>query len=274
MQEGSIYMYSTGKYKNKIYYELIKEEEPRELLLLVHPLGMSHNVWGNINSYFKNDYDILKIDLPGHGNSPDALMQDTWSISLLAIVIMDLVQSLGYQQTHYIGTSIGGAIGQELLLSSPAFLLSMMITNTDSKIGEESAWKLRAHNVREAGLSIVAKDIVPRWFAPAYLQKNPEQVMDWEKALKNTGNEGYAQLCEALASWSSVDRLKDRKDTVPILCVAGSKDPAMPLENMKRLANLIGDNPLKIMPVGHVPSVEAPDEFNQLLKNWLESIKK
>lgn len=267
-------MCSIGKYKNKIYYEHIKGEGSRELLLLVHPLGMSRNVWEDVISFFKDDYDILRVDLPGHGKSPDALVQDTWSISLLAIVIMDLVQSLGYQRTHYIGTSIGGAIGQELLLSSPAFLLSMMVTNTDSKIGEESAWKLRADNVREAGLSKIAKDIVPRWFASAYLQKNPEQVMEWKKALKNTGNEGYAQLCDALASWSSVDRLKSRKDTVPILCVAGSKDPAMPLENMERLANLIGDNPLKVMPIGHVPSVEAPDEFNQLLKNWLESIKK
>lgn len=53
----------------------------------------------------------------------------------------------------------------------------------------------------------------------------------------------------------------------------GSEDPAMPLENMQKLAGLVGGQDLKVMSVGHVPSVEAPDEFNQVLRAWFGNVK-
>lgn len=262
-------MYQNQLFQGKIYYEHISADSARDLLLLVHPLGMNRDVWQDVVSFFKAQYDILIIDLPGHGHSPNPHRDEAWDIPLLANMLQDLVKSLGYEKVHYVGTSIGGAIGQELLITAPEFIQSAVVTNTHSQIGEKNAWDLRAENVRTIGLSVMAKEIVPRWFGPNYFKEAPLSIAKWQEALESLGNEGYAQLCEALGNWSATDRLSSREKAIPVLCIAGSNDPAMPLENMQKLAQLMGNEELEVMTIGHVPSVEAPDSFNQILSAWL-----
>lgn len=256
-------------YEEQIYYELITEDTNQELLVLVHPLGISRKVWDTVIAQFKDQYDLLVIDLPGHGKSQAVAPGQQWSIPQLASVIITLITSLGYKKTHYVGTSIGGAIGQEILLSYPKFLSSLLITNTHSQIGSQEFWGSRAKDVREKGLRAMASGIVPRWFAQQYIQEQSKAMSQWQLELEESDVEGYAVLCEALGEWSVTDRLSMRDQSIPVLCVAGAEDPAMPLENMKELAQSIGKEPLVVMPIGHVPSLEAPDQFNQLLGEWL-----
>lgn len=259
-------------YNEKFYFEFIRKEISQELLIFVHPLGMSHKVWDSAIAYFKEKYDLLLIDLPGHGNSKEVSTGNNWTISQLASDIKALANSYGYQKAHYIGTSIGGAIGQEILLSTPDFLQSLVVTNTHHKIGTYEFWNARATDIRNKGLEEMAAGIVPRWFAPQYINTHPEVVSTWQRLLEKSDNEGYALLCEALGDWQATDRLAERDRSIPVLCIAGKDDPAMPLENMQELAKCMGSEPLAVMEIGHVPSVEAPEAFNQLLNDWLTRI--
>lgn len=258
-------------YNNQIHYELFSKDSKKELIVLVHPLGMNRNVWEDSIKALESQYDVLVLDLPGHGRSP-AVTEETWTISSLAEMIRELVFSLGYSKVHYVGTSIGGAIGQELLLSKPEFLQSLMVTNTSHQIGTKESWTARANDVRNYGIKKMAAGIVPRWFAPEYISDNKAKVEEWQNALANSDNEGYAVLCEALGGWSATARLESYESQVPVLAVAGGKDPAMPLENMQSLATLL-KSPLEILELGHVPSVEDPKAFNTLLLSWLEKVK-
>ena len=261
-------MYQRELFQGQIYYEFFSQDPNQELVVLVHPLGMNGEVWSETISALEDHYAILVLDLPGHGKSAVVKKDMVWEISDLAKMIQALAASLGYQKAHYVGTSIGGAIGQELLLSSPTFLQSLMVTNTSHQIGSKESWDQRAADVRSQGLQHMASVIVPRWFANEYLINSKNAVAHWEKGLAESDNEGYATLCEALGNWSATERLLETKNDVPILAVAGREDPAMPLENMQQLATLLHAS-LEVMDLGHVPSVEDPKGFNQLLLDWL-----
>ncbi|WP_157953513.1 alpha/beta fold hydrolase [Ignatzschineria cameli] len=261
------------RYNDKINYLYVAGETPRDLILLVHPLGMNRHVWNEVIAHFETEYDLLALDLPGHGDSPAPSEEEQWRIEALAEMVLRLVDQLGYQRFHYVGTSIGGAIGQEILLLAPERLKSLMITNSSHKIGETSAWESRAADVRQIGLAEMAPTIVPRWFASDYLESAIEEIEDWKRSLAATSNEGYAQLCEALGAWSATDRLPNRDQSVPVLCLAGSEDKAMALPNMEQLADLMGERELEILAVGHVPSVEASAQFNQILSEWLAAAR-
>lgn len=261
-------MNQCGLFNGKIHYEFYSKEGVRDLVVFVHPLGMNRDVWQKSVDALEDQYAVLVIDLPGHGKSSTVNNNETWSISSLAQMIQELIVTLGYDKMHYVGTSIGGAIGQELLLSSPALLQSAMVTNTSHQIGTVASWAARAQNVRQQGLESMAAGIVPRWFGSHYLSENMADVAQWQQNLEKTDDEGYAVLCEALGDWSATDRLSGRNMSIPALAVAGSEDPAMPLENMQQLASLM-QVPLEVLPIGHVPSVEDPEGFNQLLLQWL-----
>lgn len=264
-------MNQDGLFEKKISYQLYSQKDGQELVILVHPLGMHRAVWEKTIMALCDDYAVLVLDLPGHGSSSAVNVGEDWSINALAKMIQDLTFSLGYQHAHYVGTSIGGAIGQELLLSSPDFLQSLVVTNTSHQIGTQESWQVRADSIRLQGLRKMAANIVPRWFSTKYYKENPSNVALWQQQLEACDNEGYAVLCEALGHWNATDRLPERSLAIPVLAVAGSQDPAMPLTNMQELAGLMSA-PLEVMAVGHVPSVEAPERFNQLLIKWLDEI--
>lgn len=261
--------YQEQRYNEKINYLYVSGESPRDLIVFVHPLGMNRHVWDETIAAFESQYDLLAIDLPGHGNSPAPSEDEQWRIESLAEMVLGLVDQLGYPRFHYVGTSIGGAIGQEILLLVPERVKSLMITNSSHKIGETAAWESRAADVRQIGLAKMAATIVPRWFADDYLETATSEIENWQRSLAATSNEGYAQLCEALGAWSATDRLPSRDSSIPVLSLAGSEDKAMALSNMEQLADLMGDRALKVLAVGHVPSVEAPEAFNQILAEWL-----
>lgn len=263
-----------GRYTFKgeaIAYEF-QPKAGAELLILIHPLGMNRTVWGETFTYFGEKYAVLAIDLPGHGESPAATGALVWSIPLLAEMVQALAGELGFEKAHYVGTSIGGAIGQELALTAPQFLLSGMFTNTASQIGTEESWGARAKDVRSRGLKAMAREIVPRWFGPEYL-KDSAAITAWENALAEMDNESYALLCEALGSWGATERFEAEIPSIPVVALAGELDPAMPLENMEALAQLIApERELIVLPIGHVPSEEAPEQFNNALQEWLNFV--
>lgn len=256
-------------YKQAIFYEFVSKNSTDELVVLVHPLGMNRKVWDATVSTLSENYSVLTLDLPGHGESRNESQAAPYTIIQLATLVKDLAQSLGYVRFHYVGTSIGGAIGQELLLSYPECLRSLLVTNTSHQIGTTEAWNLRADNVRATGLQTMAGDIVVRWFANQYLKNNGTDVQEWQSSLATVGDEQYALLCEALGSWSATERLKNYAGELPVMCLAGEEDPAMPLANMQSLADLFNVS-LTTMKLGHVPSVEAPKAFSALLLDWLQ----
>lgn len=235
------------------------------LLVLVHPLGMNRSVWAALLPALSQQFQVLTVDLPGHGESAASVSRHL-RIEDLAAMVLALVADVGSSSFHYVGTSIGGAIGQALLQSVPERLLSLTLTNTAPKIGTKEAWLSRAAAVREQGLAPMAKDLVPRWFAPVFIQQQAAMVADWVAALAAVDDDSYAQLCEALAYFDGSSAWANEL-AMPVVLIAGQDDAAMPLANMQAMAAVQPKAKLVILPVGHVPSVENPAAFLTALMN-------
>ncbi len=233
------------------------------LLVLVHPLGMNRGVWAAMVPALSQRFQVLTLDLPGHGDS-SACVGKSLRVADLANMVLALVDDLGQAAFHYVGTSIGGAIGQALLQIAPERLLSTTLTNTAPKIGTKEAWLSRAAAVRVQGLANMAKDLVPRWFAAVFLQAQADVVADWVQRLAQMDDESYAQLCEALAYFEGSQAWAQYVDQ-PVMLMAGQDDAAMPLATMQAMAAAQPWAKLMVLPAGHVPSVEHPQAFLQAL---------
>src|SRR5699024_111695 len=86
------------------------------LVIMAHPLGRTQAVWDAVLPQLLGRYRVLTWDLPGHGSSaawhsgageitPDQLTDEA----------LTLAEHAGAAQFHFVGTSIGGSIGQQLL---------------------------------------------------------------------------------------------------------------------------------------------------------------
>jgi pimeloyl-ACP methyl ester carboxylesterase len=76
-------------------------------LLLIHGITEDHRVWDEFVPELERDHRVIRVDLPGHGES-SAL--PTYSAGALTAPIAELVQSLGLERPRVIGHSLGGVV--------------------------------------------------------------------------------------------------------------------------------------------------------------------
>lgn len=244
--------------------------EALPLLVMAHPLGMSQAVWDDLLPLLLRRYRILTWDLPGHGCSAPWLAQAGGLVAeKLADDVLTLATHAGVDAFHFVGTSIGGTIGQQLLLQAPGRLLSAILTNTGAVIGTHESWSERASSVRADGLAVLAADIVARWFGADALAAQPALAAGWQTQLARTDAESYALLCEMLGQTDFRDQLGH--SDVPVTLFGGSADVAVPSATLEVLAHECGDVPLQMLDgIGHVPSVECPALFGERLLEVLD----
>lgn len=253
---------------NNLFFTL-EGDANKPTIVFGHPLGMNSQAWDSIVPHFKEQFHILRWDLPGHGKSAaidksvNALSEESLVAPLLA-----KCNELGIKQFHYVGTSIGGMIGQQLLASHPERLLSVTLTNTGSKIGTQEGWLTRQKEIMSQGLPAMASTLVLRWFSEDSINSNPTLAPFWQSQLAQVDDHSYGLLCTWLGQRDLTQPLSASR--VPTQLICGEKDIATPPSLMKELASLLHLKNIEVCPkVGHVPSVEAPNKLAKILKNCI-----
>ena len=254
-------------------YRLIGNEE-KPLLAMAHPLGMNQTVWDEMLGSLLPDFRLLTWDLPGHGMSSAWEHDDrTPAPADLVEDLLALTSCIGADEFHFVGTSIGGVIGQLLMHSHPEKLLSVTLTNTGATIGTPENWLARADRVANEGLRAVSAEIVPRWFAPKRLEADPTLGKAWQIQMEAGDDKSYAALCKMLAKVNFLG--KSNANNIPVVLLGGQEDVATPPSTLDALAGELKEAPPTILDgVGHVPSVEVPDRFASILKHHLLTASK
>jgi len=117
----------------EMYYEVTGEGES---LLLIHGLGSSTRDWEFQVPVFSQKYQVITIDLRGHGKSDKP--KGPYSMQMFAGDIAELLKKLGIKSTHVLGISLGGGIAFQFALDYPNLVKSLMIVNAGIEIPMDS----------------------------------------------------------------------------------------------------------------------------------------
>src|SRR6202007_1765835 len=85
-----------------------------EPLLLIHGIGHRRQAWYPVLDQLAEDYDVILVDLPGHGGSsgrpnPAVPIKDAFRHELEVVL-----NHLGVERPHVAGNSLGGLIALEM----------------------------------------------------------------------------------------------------------------------------------------------------------------
>ena len=246
-------------------------------LLVVGPsLGTSSILWNRAASLLGTDYDVVAWDLPGHGVSPAAT--ETFDVPALADAVVDLMDSIAPGEAfHYAGVSLGGATGLQLGIKHGERLKSLSVQNSGAKIGTPEGWLERAETVRNQGTPVMIQGSAERWFAPGFMDREPELSSRLLHALRDADRLSYAFCCEALAAFDVRDELGTIR--VPTQVIAGALDgvatPSMAEEVATGITAGGGTaTAVTLEGVAHLAPAEAPAHLAELMRGllaWAES---
>ena len=242
-------------------------DERAPALILAHPLGARLQVWDAIAPALAEKFFLIRFDARGHGQSPRP--DGPYTLADLGADALATMNELNIQRAHFLGQSMGGAIGQWLMIHAPERLDRVVLANTASCFPAAAGWNARIRSAREHGMAELAPAVTQRWLTADFRKARPEVAQNIEATLLACDPLGYAACCSAL-------RDTDLRDAIaaaparPALVIVGENDASTPPELGVALANRLRDARLGRLKAAHLSSVEAAEAFVAAVTGFLK----
>jgi 3-oxoadipate enol-lactonase len=251
-----------------INYE-IEGEGP--VVTMSHSLGCALGMWDEQARALRGRYRVLRYDTRGHGQT--AAPPGPYTLEQLAEDLRGLLAALGIGQTHFVGLSMGGMIGQVFALAHPAVFQSLVLCDTTSRYPAAAApvWEERIKTVSARGMEPMVASTLERWFTAPFRKRRPEVTERVAAMIRTTLPAGYIGCCQAIPKIDVTHRLGEVR--CPALVIVGEEDPGTPVEMAREIHAALPSAELAILrSASHLSNVEQPEEFNRVLVGFLDKV--
>lgn len=254
----------------RIYYEILGEGHP---IVLIHSGITDNRMWDEQFPVFAEHFQVIRYDVRGFGKTRMPENEFTYYSDLY-----DLLHELGIRRAHLLGSSMGGFIAINFALEHPEAVSGLVLVGSglgghemeDKTVIEQ--WKKTDELIERGKYSEAADLEIDLWVA------GPRRGLhEIGEALRNRIREmlipSYSIPSGELKELdpAAVDRLDEIK--VPALVIVGELDALGMLDIADILASKIQGAKKLVMPgVAHLPNVEAPEEFDKIVLDFLASI--
>lgn len=252
----------------RVAYNVYGEGETA--LIFIHGWSCDSRYWLRQVKPFSENYKVITVDLPGHGNA--SMARKDYKIESYAEDIKAVIEKEQISRAVLVGHSMGGSVVTKSANLMPDKVIGIIGVDTLQNVGEDVPQQLIDDMISplEADFVTAAKDFVIQMIG-----KNADpELIEW--------------ICEDMSSAPSdiaineirhyLNQLRGgafaqviAKVDVPVVCINARLWPTKFEENKKHI------NDYKLLYVedsGHFPMLEQPDEFNARLTEALEYIEK
>ena len=233
------------------------------VLVLGNSLGTTGDLWRPQLAALGGRFRVVRYEHRGHGGSPAP--PGPYTIAELGADVLALLDELEIESASYCGISLGGMVGMWLAATAPERIRALALCCTSAYIRTAQLFLDRAALVRAAGMAAVSRQVVERWFTPAFAARHPAIPASFVTTLEqNVDPEGYAGCCEAIAAMDLRPLLPSVSP--PTLVIAGADDPALPPWHSAIIASAIPGARLRVIRgAAHLANVSQPGEVTAAL---------
>ena len=228
-------------------------------VVFVHPAAGTSASWEYQLPAFAGRYRAIAYDLRGWGKS------EPRAVTTMSDDIAALADALHLDRFHLVGAAYGGFGALDFALRAPERLLSLVLATTQGGLTEPEYAAARERIIPAA---LRALPVELRELGPSYRAEDPDGVARWLSIEHSAG----ARPRQALTT--DITYAKLRELHVPTLLVAAGADLLAPPSMMRRIAAQIAGSKLSVIAeAGHSAHWERPDEWNQLVLDFLAAIE-
>jgi proline-specific peptidase len=236
-------------------------------------------VWFRQIPAFKYRFRCIVFDNRGAGRSskPD----NQYTMEMFADDVVGLMEALHIESAHILGISMGGMIAQQIAISYPEKVRSLIIVS--SNFGGPNAVPMPDKTM--ALLIAVPTETISKeqaremrfraTFSSQFIKENRSVLEQIEKWMDEYPTPLYAQVHQssAVAAFEAENELK--QISIPTLILQGDSDIAMLPKNAELLANRISTSRLVLIEGGsHFSIIEKYSKFNNEVMSFIDEVEK
>ncbi|BCB76456.1 alpha/beta hydrolase [Phytohabitans flavus] len=241
------------------------------VLLLIHGSGFSSGTWKPVVPALAEHHHVVRVDLPGCGQSPPA---PSYDVPAQARRVAAMLDDLGLRPAAVVGHSSGGYVATALAEQCPDLVRSLVLISTgpspDAFLPQPFIlrvllapplgpliWSRRSDAMIRKGISAtcarpvdIPDDVVAELRPTTY------------RTLRSVLRQNTAYITEQ----SVPARLAALK--VPLLAIFGAADPRWEPSSVHQY-EAVPNARVELLPgVGHIPAFEAPEATSELLLDF------
>lgn len=241
----------------RLYYEF-DSGSSLPVLVFANSLGTNLHMWDEQQTFFQDQFRILRFDFRGHGKS--SVPNNAYRLGDAALDVLRLLDHLGLATASFCGLSFGGMVGQWLAIHTPERFSRFCLCNTAAKIGTPEMWNQRIATVMAQGMESIIPAVLDRWYTQRFGAKRSVAVETTSNMLSHTNPQGYALACAAIRDMDQ--RADVGSIRTPTLVVYGDQDAVTSPADARFLLNEIAGSEALCLSAAHLSNIEAAEAFN------------
>ena len=243
-------------------------------VVLLHGFPLNATTWAAQREGLSDSYRVICPDQRGFGGS--VLLHDEPSLDEVADDVAALLDARKLGSVVLGGLSMGGYVAMAFLRRHPERVRALILADTKASADppDAAANRLRiAAEVVERGTSAqLVDEVLPKLTGRTTKETRPLVAGRLKAIVESAPPHAVAWAQRAMAARpDSFETL--RGVSVPALVVVGEEDELSPVSDAQAMAEAIPGARLATIPAaGHMSSMEAPEEFNAALREFLASL--
>ncbi len=252
-----------------------RRDKNMQTVVLIHGFAANKENWVRYARHLTDDYHVLAVDLPGHGESVKQFDLD-YGIDDQVGYLHEILAAKDIERFHLSGNSMGGAISSLYAASYPDEVLSLTLINPAGIYDHKSELIKRLEAGEKNPLIVETPDDFERLMEFA-MEKQP--FIPWpiksifaEKAVANRAINEKIFTCIRDTDPDYDFKTECTKIRSPTLIIWGKKDRVIDVGNARVFAELIPGSQMRVFDdIGHAPMIEIPGTTADVFKAFISS---
>lgn len=256
-------------------YKTIENSQLNDWIVMIHGAGGSIEVWFRQVADYARHFNLLLVDLAGHGGSANESFGKGFNFSRAAEQVMEVVNHLKIEKGHFIGLSLGSIVVRLIAKHNPQQVSSMVlagaVTELNAKVRVLLTLATTFKRIIPYGLikRVIAKCIIPQ----EKYGKSKKLFLNNAKKVSFDSFLNWLKLGDGVSKY--IKDLFEEYISIPTLYIMGEDDKLF-LPKVQKTVRNGGDNvSLIVVPdAGHVCNVDNKRFFNQHSLDFMCSVCK
>ena len=232
------------------------------LLLFLHGIrGNRRNWFPQLEVFSGQGFTAAAWDARGYGESDD--YEGALQFDHFAGDVMRVAEHLGARKLHLVGLSMGGRIARNVALRFPERLQSLTLVSTAPGFDALSSDQVKRFVTEHRNRT---QETLRRLLGS---RARKEAFTELADSISRVREESYRKTIVASVAQDRDAPIENIR--VPTLVIAGDEDKVYPTRIAREMAQRIPGAELVMMRgAGHLPNLERPGRFNEILLDFLK----
>lgn len=249
------------------YY--IDDSANRDWIVFIHAAFVDHRMFERQFEYFAGRYNLLAVDILGHGNSTKASKNDT--IEKMSYWINQIFEKHNISAAHFVGVSLGAVFIQDFANKYPNKVLSLACFG-GYDINDFDLEKQKGNSKEQMKMMLKAMFSI-KWFAKANKKISaytPEAQEEFYKLNLHFKKKSFMHLAKLQ---NLINKFPNKQRQYRLLVGCGEHDIPTEIDIVNEWAEKEHCEKIIIQGAGHCVNMDKSNEFNSQLEDFISSKK-